>query len=135
MDLRLAGNESAEAWGAVIPSLVERHLGVPEVAVIEGSAGLREALQKQRPKLMVQRCSAHKLFHLTAKVPAALGEEIAEDYHWTIYAQSAAVVEAERKRFHAEWQKLCMGVITSLDEAGEGLHCLCLFFLPLGLCA
>lgn len=61
MDLRLAGNESAEAWGAVIPSLVERHLGVPEVAVIEGSAGLREALQKQWPKLMVPLLGAQAL--------------------------------------------------------------------------
>lgn len=43
VDLRLAGNESAEAWGAVLPSLVERHLGVPELAVTDGSAGFRSS--------------------------------------------------------------------------------------------
>ena len=105
----------------MIPSLVKRHVGVPELAVVDGNPGLREALQKQWPHLLVQRCTAHKLRNLTAKVPATLREEVAEDYHRMIYAESAAAVELERKRFRAKWRKRCIGVVTSLDEAGDEL--------------
>lgn len=34
---------------------------------------------------------------------------------------SAAVVEAERKRLRAKWQKLCGGVVTSVAKAGDEL--------------
>lgn len=92
--------------------------GVPELAVNDGPPGLHEALEKQWLKLKVQRCTVQKLRNLTAKVPAALGA----DYHRMTYADSRAAVEAERRRVRAKRQKLCMGVITSLDEVGEEVH-------------
>ena len=121
IDMRLAGEESAEGWGEVVQSLITRHVGRLRLAVIDGNPGLHDALVKQWPHLKIQRCTAHKLRNLVAKVPAALREEVAEDYHRMMYAESAAAVEIERKRFRAKWQKHCAGVVTSLDEAGDEL--------------
>ena len=72
LDLRIAGEESSAAWGEVITALVKRHIGVPELAVIDGSPGLVQALQEQWKQIKIQRCTNHKLRNLQAKVPARL---------------------------------------------------------------
>ena len=56
VDLRLVGDESTAAWRDTIRSLVDRHVGTPALALIDGSAGLRAALREQWPTLAVQRC-------------------------------------------------------------------------------
>ena len=61
LDLRLAGDERTAAWRDVIRSLVERHVGTPRLAMIDGSAGLAAALREQWSTLVIQRCTAHKL--------------------------------------------------------------------------
>ena len=76
LDVRLAGDESTAAWRDVIRSLVERRVGRPLLAIIEGSAGLAAALREQWPTLAIQRCTAHKLRNLEAKAPVRLREEI-----------------------------------------------------------
>lgn len=68
LDVRLAGDESTAAWRDVIRSLVERHVGAPRLAMIDGSAGLT----------------------------AALREELAEDYRRMIYAETRALVDQAR---------------------------------------
>jgi transposase-like protein len=59
LDIRLAGDESTAAWRDVIRSLVDRHVGTPNLAIIDGSAGLAAALREQWPTLAIQRCTAH----------------------------------------------------------------------------
>src|SRR6266850_4274596 len=61
LDVRLAGDESTAAWRDVIRSLVDRHVGAPRLAMIDGSAGLAAALREQWPSLAIQRCTTHKL--------------------------------------------------------------------------
>lgn len=121
IDMRLAGDESAEAWNDVVQWLVKRHMGSPQLAVVDGNPGLHDALRKQWPHMPIQRCTAHKLRNLKAKAPASLREELEEDYRRMIYAANAAEVAAERKRFRGKWEKQCSGVVRSLDEAGDDL--------------
>jgi len=121
LDIRVAGQETAAAWADVVDSLLKRHVGKPRVALIDGNPGLHEALRAQWPKLPIQRCTAHKLRNLQAKVPKGLREEVAEDYRRMVYAEDRAAVEQQRRAFRAKWQKKCAAVITSLDEAGEEL--------------
>jgi transposase-like protein len=121
LDLRLAGEETAAGWREVVESLVKRHIGRPALALVDGNPGLADALREQWPKMPIQRCTAHKLRNLLAKVPAALREELTEDYHRMVYADTATGVEHERKRFRAKWQKCSAAVVASLDEAGDDL--------------
>ena len=78
LDMRLAGDENTAVWRDVIRSLVDRHVGVPRLAMIDGSAGLAAALHEQWPSLASQRCTAHKLRNLEAKAPVRLREQLAE---------------------------------------------------------
>ena len=121
LDLRIAGEESSAAWAEVITALVKRHIGVPELAVIDGNPGLAQALQEQWKKIQIQRCTNHKLRNLQAKAPARLREELTEDYRRMIYAASADEVVRQREKFHKKWKLKCAAVITSLEEAGEEL--------------
>lgn len=121
LDVRLAGDESTAAWRAVIRSLVERHVGLPALAIIDGSAGLAAALQEQWPALAIQRCTTHKLRNLEAKAPVRLREELAEDYRRMIYAESRALVDQARARFLRKWRLRCPAVAEGLDEAGDHL--------------
>ena len=121
LDVRLAGDESAAAWRDVIRSLVDRHVGVPRLAMIDGSAGLAAALREQWPALAIQRCTAHKLRNLEAKAPVRLREELAEDYRRMIYAETRALVDQARIRFTKKWRLRCPAVVECLQEAGDDL--------------
>jgi len=121
LDLRLAGDESTAAWRDVIRSVVERQVGRPVLAIIDGSAGLAAALREQWPTLAIQRCTAHKLRNLEAKAPVRLREELAEDYRRMIYAESRTAVEQARTRFGKKWRLRCPAVVECVDEAGDDL--------------
>ena len=121
LDVRLAGDESTAAWRDVIRSLVERQIGRPLLAIIDGSAGLAAALREQWPTLAIQRCTAHKLRNLEAKAPVRLREELIEDYRRMIYADTHTLVEQARARFTKKWRLRCPAVVECLDEAGDDL--------------
>jgi transposase-like protein len=121
LDVRLAGDESTAAWRDVIRSLVDRHVGAPRLAMIDGSAGLAAALREQWPSLAIQRCTAHKLRNLEAKAPVRLREELAEDYRRMIYAETRALVDQARVRFTKKWRLRCPAVVECLQEAGDDL--------------
>jgi transposase-like protein len=121
IDLRIAGEESSAAWGEVITALVKRRIGVPELAVIDGSPGLVQALQEQWKHIQIQRCTNHKLWNLQAKAPARLREELSEDYRRMIYADSVDEVAKQREKFQKKWKLKCAAVLTSLEEAGDDL--------------
>lgn len=121
VDLRLAGVESERAWLEVAQSLVERKLGAPILAVIDGNPGLAAALSAQWPKLAIQRCTNHKLWNLLAKAPAHLREELAEDYRRMIYADSREAIEQARRTFARKWKLRSQAVYQSFEEAGDQL--------------
>jgi putative transposase len=128
LDLRLAGQESGASWEELLQGLVQRHIGTPVLAIIDGNAGLEAALEIQWPGIRIQRCTAHKLRNLTAKVPVRMREEVAEDYRRMIYAESRAVAEARRGRFVKKWKLQCPAVVESFQEAGD--HLFTFFDLP-----
>ena len=121
LDLRIAGEESSAAWGEVITALVNRRIGVPALAVIDGSPGLEHALRAQWKNIEIQRCTNHKLRNLQAKVPARLREELTEDYRRMIYAESVDEVAKQREKFQKKWKLKCAAVVASLEEAGDEL--------------
>jgi transposase-like protein len=121
LDLRLAGAESQASWREVVSSLVGRHLGVPRLAVVDGNPGLQSALEAMWPGLAIQRCTNHKLRNLLSKAPAALREELKEDYRRMIYGEDAEKVASLRAAFVRKWRLRCSPVVTSLEEAGEEL--------------
>lgn len=59
--MRIAGQESEAAWRELLRALMERHLGTPTLAVIDGNPGLLAALRAQWPSIAIQRCTNHSV--------------------------------------------------------------------------
>lgn len=119
--LRNMGGESEAAWRAVLDDLAGRGLAVPELAIVDGAAGLEKALAALWPAVPVQRCTVHKHRNLLAHAPKRLHEELGADYTDMIYAGTAKEVEARRKAFLRKWRLKCRPVADSLEEAGAEL--------------
>lgn len=115
------GGESEAAWRALLDDLVKRGLCKPELAIVDGAAGLDKALTSLWSDMSVQRCTVHKHRNLLAHAPDRLHEEVSNDYNDMIYADSKELIETKRKAFIRKWRLKCRAVADSLEEAGDKL--------------
>ena len=115
------GSESAEAWRAVLDDLIKRGLRRPEFLIVDGAAGLDQAIAAVWDDVPVQRCTVHKHRNLLAHAPERLHEEITADYTDMIYAATPEEIETRRKAFIRKWRLKHRPVADSLEEAGERL--------------
>jgi transposase-like protein len=119
--LELCSRESGEAWRGVLEDLAARGLARPRLCVVDGNPGLRGAIERVWPKVLVQRCTVHKLRNLERKAPAHAIDEIKADYHRIVYAESLAEARKAQTAFVRKWKRSCPGVVTSLEEGGDEL--------------
>ena len=115
------GSESAEAWRAVLDDLIKRGLRRPEFLIVDGAAGLDQAITAVWDGVPVQRCTVHKHRNLLAHAPERLHEEITADYTDMIYAATPEEIETRRKAFIRKWRLKHRAVADSLEEAGDAL--------------
>ena len=119
--IKSMGGESTEAWRAVLDDLTQRGLRRPEFLIVDGAAGLDNAIAAVCDGVPVQRCTVHKHRNLLAHAPERLHEEITADYNDMIYAATREEVEARRKTFIRKWRLKHRAVADSLQEAGDRL--------------
>jgi transposase-like protein len=119
--LELCGSESGDAWKGFVDDLKSRGLRAPLLAVIDGNAGLRQALGRTWPTTAVQRCCVHKLRNLVRKAPKHALDELREDFHRIVYAASAEAGRTAYAAFARTWAKRCPGVVRSLEDGGAEL--------------
>jgi transposase-like protein len=121
LSLSVMGQESYGGWKGVLEDLTGRGLKAPVLAIIDGSKGLREAVEEVWHGIDVQRCTVHKERNLLSHAPKHCSEEIKEDYRAIVYAESLEEAHRARERFKRKWEKRCEGVVRSLMEGGEEL--------------
>ena len=119
--LELCGGESFSAWKGCLDDLVARGLRAPLLAIIDGNAGLRRAVELVWPRAAVQRCCVHKLRNLERKAPKHALAEIRDDFHRIVHAANAEAARTAYTLFERTSGKRCSGVVTSLREGGEEL--------------
>ena len=119
--LELCGGESFAAWKGCLDNLVARGLRTRLLAVIDGNARLRRAVEEIWPRAAVQRCCVHKLRNLERKAPKHVLAEIRDDFHRIVYAASGEAARSAYTAFERTWAKRCPGVVTSLREGGDEL--------------
>jgi len=117
LQLRLAASEAEVTWGAVVTDLQQRGLAAPFLLVVDGNAGLKNAL-KQWHGVRIQRCATHKLENLKAHCPQHARAEMKRDYDRIIYADDGLAGRAAYDAFEKKWSTLCPAVAKSLQEAG-----------------
>jgi transposase-like protein len=117
LTLRAAVSEAAATWGDVVADLQQRGLAAPLLLVVDGNAGLQQALTRW-PGVRVQRCTTHKLENLKTHCPEHARLEMKADYDRLVYAADGLAARAAYDAFRKKWTRLCPAVAKSLDEAG-----------------
>ncbi len=121
LGLELCASEATAAWAGFVAGLATRGLRAPQLVIVDGSPGLRQAVATTWPAAAVQRCTVHKLRNLLRYAPKHAIEEVTTDYHRIVYAPSAAAARAAHRAFLAKWRPLAPKVAESLVEAGDEL--------------
>lgn len=113
--------ESQNAWKELLESLQRRGMNRPLLAIIDGSRGLRSALDVVWPGTKVQRCLVHKLRNLETYCPQEIYPHIREDFHEISEAKNLKSAKAAYDRFLKRWSPRLPKVAKSLEEAGAEL--------------
>lgn len=86
LHLSCAASESEAAWSGFFEELLGRGLAQPLMVISDGAPAIKAALARHFPKSDRQRCLAHKLRNLSAKLP--------QHERSTVLAQARAVFYA-----------------------------------------
>ena len=79
--------ESYEACLGFLRDMTERGLGAPLLYCSDDCPGLRKALKAVWPRSLPQKCQAHKLRNVLAKLPRGVQSEIKKQIHGVFYAK------------------------------------------------
>lgn len=99
----LGYRESTASWKDFLDDLVRRGLRAPKLTVCDGNAGLLRALAETWSDTAVQRCIAHRLRNVLAKVPKPLQEGVKRDLRTIFYAANEAEARDMARRFESRW--------------------------------
>jgi len=121
LSLSLKSSESGEAWGEFSEDLASRGVGDVALVMMDGSKGLRAAVETTWPRADVQRCTVHKEWNLLSHAPAHAREEVKADYREIIDAENEPAAKTAWRRFARKWGKTLPAVVQSLEEGGDEL--------------
>jgi putative transposase len=113
--------ENENAWKELLDGLVARKLNRPSLAIVDGNAGLRKALDEVWPGIPVQRCTVHKLRNLQTHCPKDAYDDVKGDFNEIIHASGSEEAKKAYVRFKARWSSRLPKVVRSLEEAGDEL--------------
>jgi transposase-like protein len=126
IDFRLARAESAHAWELFLNDLHRRGLSGEslELVTVDGGAGLLATLPVVYPHVPVQRCWAHKIRNVLAKVKAADQAAVKGDLHNIMTAENRVAARSAAGRFARRWQELYPKAVACLrGDLDELLAC------------
>lgn len=94
LHLAAVQSESQEAWEAFFDDMQRRGLRHPLLAISDGGNGVVAAIQTRFPKADRQRCIAHKLRNIMAKLPRDVASQILLEFKAVYYAADRTAADA-----------------------------------------
>jgi transposase-like protein len=126
IDFRLAKSESAAEWQLFLDDLYRRGLtgeGLDMVCV-DGGQGLLAALPNVYPRLLVQRCWAHKIRNILGKVRVADQGAVKRALHKIMNADTKPEALAAARRFADRFEHAYPTAVACLrDDLDDLLTC------------
>lgn len=119
--LEVVGREAKGSWESLVNGLAQRGLRSPQLAILDGLAGLMSVVANVWSACAVQRCVVHKLRNLMDKAPEHIRQEVKRDFDAIVYADDKQAAQRAYAAFVRKWAKEAKGVVDSLEEAGEKL--------------
>jgi putative transposase len=126
IDFRLAGSESAAEWETFLTDLYRRGLTgeALDMICVDGGAGLLAALPTAFPGIAVQRCWAHKMRNVLAKVRKADQPKVKRALHQVMNAPNAPAARAAARKFASRFKDQYPAAVACLrNDLDELLTC------------
>lgn len=126
IDFRLAASESAAEWERFLGDLIRRGLlgDRLEMICVDGGSGLLAALPTAFPGIPVQRCWAHKMRNVLAKVRQADQPAVKADLQTVMNARTLPQARSAARRFANRWEHDYPKAVACLrDDLDELLTC------------
>jgi putative transposase len=123
LDFRMATSESQAQWEAFLEDLFRRGLEGSQLQLIatDGAPGIAAAIAIVYPRAAHQRCWAHKLRNVAAKLPRKIQRECLWDAK-RIYLAPTAREAGQRLRWWAEqWRAQAPKAVACLEQDAESL--------------
>ncbi len=130
LHLAAASTESEESWSGFFRELLDRGLHQLLLVTSDGSKGLINALNRSFPRAKRQRCLAHKLRNLIAKIPLEVQAEIKARIKEIYYAAERDSAEMLAAGFIEEYSAIYPALIRCFQEDLDA--CLTQLEFPLG---
>jgi putative transposase len=109
--------------------LKARGLADPILVASDGAAGLIRAVEDVFPRSLRQRCLAHKMRHLQAKVPEERWREVIPAARAAYQAPSQALARLAAEEFRKSWARELPAALSCFDEDFEA--CIAHLKLPI----
>ena len=118
IDFRLAQSESAVEWERFLGDLIRRGLVGDDLEMIcvDGGSGLLAALPTAYPGIPVQRCWAHKMRNVLAKVRRADQPAVKADLQAVMNAKTLPQARSAARRFANRWEEDYPKAVACLRE-------------------
>lgn len=126
IDFRLAASESAAEWERFLGDLIGRGLTGDslEMICVDGGSGLLAALPTAYPGIAVQRCWAHKMRNVLAKVRQADQPAVKADLQAVMNAKTLPQARSAARRFADHWEADYPKAVSCLrDDLDELFTC------------
>ena len=126
IDFRLAQSESAAEWERFLGDLIRRGVtgDTLEMICVDGGSGLLAALPTAFPGRPVQRCWAHKMRNVLAKVRRTDQPDVKADLQAVMNAPTLPQARSAARRFVDHWEAAYPKAVRCLrDDLDELLTC------------
>jgi putative transposase len=105
LGVMLGSRESEQSWKGLLEQLEQRGLRPPALVIHDGNQGLAKALKGVWKEVPRQRCIAHKIRNVLARVPKAQQGEVKRALCKIFYAPGLEEALAAVKAFAAKYGK------------------------------
>lgn len=119
LHLAAVQSESQEAWEAFFQDMQHRGLRQPLLVISDGGQGVIRAIQTKFPKADRQRCIAHKLRNLLAKLPKDVAGTILLEFKAVYYAADRQAADVLAARIIEKYAQIYPAAIKCFTEELE----------------
>jgi len=129
LSLQAGSKEDTETVRTFFQDLKARGLSDPVLVCSDGAPGICRAIEECFPKSLRQRCLAHKMRNIMARVPEHLAREVKARVQECYQASSRAVARDLAERFNAEFGDELAGAVKCFEDDFEA--CIAHLAVPL----
>lgn len=116
LHLALGNKESYPAWRDFLRDMVGRGLNTPVLTVTDGAPGLIRAVEEMWPRSLRQRCLAHKMRNVLAKVPLSAQAQVKAAVQAAYYAPHREIAELAVENLLQRYQEVYPSAMKSFKQ-------------------